>query len=313
LKSIQILFASFLCVALSAYKVAADVPNPGFNSLFIGHSFFKPFADGMPDYSGAAGIAGHTQTMIFSGGASGAPLAMWNNATKRTAIQAVLDTGNVELFGMTYEPTYPTTEGYQNWINYALAKNPNTRFFIALPWLDYPGNYDAATYASGWLFWHSTQWHAFIDSVRALYPGVDIFCIPYGQSALELRNLFAAGNLPDVTVLTGVASEAIFVDTKGHPGDILRDTGRLVWLNAIYDVDLTAYSYGPSYTTNLKGIAQSIMVGHDPAYDAAYHVDMDGDRVGDSLDNCPSKPNPDQLDTDGDGIGDVCELPPGCG
>jgi hypothetical protein len=307
MRAIQILFATFLWLTLSAYKVEAEVPNPGFNSLFIGHSFFRPFAQGMPNYSAAAGIAGHSQTIVFSGGASGAPQALWENATKRAEIQAVLDTGNVELFGMTYEPTYPTTEGYENWIDYALARNPNTRFFLALPWPDFPENYDAATFASGWLLWHSTVWHPFIDALRALYPGVDIFCIPYGQSALELRNLFATGNLPDVNVLTGASDDAIFVDAKGHPGNILQDLGRLVWLNAIYDVDLSTYSYGPYYTTHLKGIAQSIMAGHDPNYDAAYHADIDGDRVGDSLDNCPSTSNPDQEDANGDGIGDACD------
>ncbi len=307
MRAIQILFATFLCVMLSAYKIAAEVPNPGFNSLFVGHSFFRPFAEGMPSYSAATGIAGHSQTIVFSGGASGAPLALWNNATKRAEIQAVLDTGNVELFGMTYEPTYPTTEGYENWIDYALARNPNTRLALALPWPDFPENYDAATLANGWLLWHSTVWHPFIDSLRALYPGVDIFCIPYGQSALELRNLFATGNLPDVNVLTGASGDAIFVDAKGHPGDILRDLGRLVWLNAIYDVDLSTYSYGPYYTTDLKAIAQSIMAGHDPNYDAAYHADIDGDRVGDSLDNCPLTSNPDQADANGDGIGDACD------
>jgi hypothetical protein len=133
MKSLRILFATFLLLALSAYRVAADVPNPGFNSLFIGHSFFKPFADGMPNYVAAAGIAGHTQTVVFSGGATGAPQALWENASKRAEIQAVLDGGDVELFGMTYHPDYPTTEGYENWIDYALAQNPRTRIFIALP------------------------------------------------------------------------------------------------------------------------------------------------------------------------------------
>ena len=134
MKSIQFLFSVFLCVALSSHRVAAEVPDHGFNSLFIGHSFFKPFADGMPNYTGAAGIPGHSQSVVFSGGATGAPLALWNNASKSAQIKAYLDSGDVELFAMTYHPTYPTTEGYENWINYALSKNPNTRFALALPW-----------------------------------------------------------------------------------------------------------------------------------------------------------------------------------
>lgn len=314
MKSIQTLFATVLCViALSAHKVAAEVPSVGFNSLFIGHSFFQPFAQGMPDYAAAAGIAGHTQSIVFSGGSTGTPQALWENSTKRTQIQAILNGGDVELFGMTYHPNYPTTEGYESWIDYALSKNPDTRFFVALPWLDRPQNYDTATYASAWIGFHTTAWHAFIDSLRALYPGVDIYSIPYGQSAVELRNLFAANNLPDVQNLVGNAASSIFTDALGHPGDILTDLGRLVWLNAIYDVDLLTYSYGPAYTTDLNGVAHAIMEAHDPDYNAAYLTDSDADGIGDFLDNCPLIPNPDQLDTDNNGRGDACEgLPPGC-
>ncbi len=36
-------------------------------------------------------------------------------------------------------------------------------------------------------------------------------------------------------------------------------------------------------------------------------ADTDGDGIGDSVDNCPTTSNPDQLDTDGDGLGDVCD------
>jgi hypothetical protein len=36
-------------------------------------------------------------------------------------------------------------------------------------------------------------------------------------------------------------------------------------------------------------------------------LDSDGDGVPDSIDNCPSIPNPDQHDKDGDGRGDVCD------
>ena len=38
--------------------------------------------------------------------------------------------------------------------------------------------------------------------------------------------------------------------------------------------------------------------------------DTDGDGVPDSIDNCPSVPNADQLDSDSDGFGDAC-VPPG--
>ena len=38
-------------------------------------------------------------------------------------------------------------------------------------------------------------------------------------------------------------------------------------------------------------------------------IDRDGDGVPDGLDNCPSKPNVDQVDSDGDAVGDVCSTP----
>jgi hypothetical protein len=50
------------------------------------------------------------------------------------------------------------------------------------------------------------------------------------------------------------------------------------------------------------------MGAHNPAYNAAYHDDADGDRIGDSIDNCPDITNPDQLDSNGNGIGDLCEI-----
>lgn len=38
-----------------------------------------------------------------------------------------------------------------------------------------------------------------------------------------------------------------------------------------------------------------------------YETDTDGDGIPDSIDNCPTVWNPDQLDTDGDGVGDACD------
>lgn len=242
--------------------------NTGLNALLIGHSFFEPYAAALPAHAQRAGFADHTQSRFYSGGASGTPQALWENASKRTAIQTVLDGGDVNLFGMTYHPDYPGIEGYRNWVNYALQKNPDTRFFIALPWLTTPASYDSATYESLWHLYHPAIAHAFIDTLRDEHPGVDFYCIPYGQSAAELRKLYSAGNLAEVDTLISGSGDAIYRDSLGHADDILLALGELVWLRAIYGVDISSYDYDTGYTTDLNAIAQSIMDSHDVNYNA---------------------------------------------
>lgn len=159
------LFTITTLLAIAAPGVAAAQAG-GYNALFIGHSFFVPMANEMPFHASQADIVGHTQNVFFSGGATGAPEALWNNPTLGPLIRADLDVGDVELFAMTYHSNYPTTLGYENWINYALANNPNTRFILALPWSTDPETVTAAAYASTWQLAHDTGWHAFVDSLR---------------------------------------------------------------------------------------------------------------------------------------------------
>ncbi|EOD05065.1 hypothetical protein EMIHUDRAFT_250326 [Emiliania huxleyi CCMP1516] len=204
-----------------------------YNSLFIGHSFFRPIAEKMPALASAAGL-NHSQAIVFSGGASGAPLALWNSDSMRDEIQSILDWGNITLFGMTFDHT---AEGCELWINYALSKNPNLNtFMIGLPWLDYPTEYDTDSYTSVVRNAAQTNWTDFLEELRGKYPNVTIIDNPYGLSVVELRILQSAGSVPDVTAMTGLAATSLFTDYKGHGGDILKDTASLVWLDRIYHV-----------------------------------------------------------------------------
>jgi len=257
--------------------------NTGFDTLFMGHSRFFPVANGMPFHVGPAGQAGfpdHTQSSVEAPGVAGSPLWFWENIETRSAIQAQLNTGNIDLLGMTYHYDSPGMEGYRNWVSYALSKNPDTRFFIGMPQPWYPGDNNSAAYQAIWESEHVVA-HTIIDTLRAEYPHVDFFCIPYGQSGVELHELHSAGNLPDVVSLIKPDASyiiepddtSVFWDNRyAHPNQILIDLSELVWLKAIYDVDLSTYDDGSSYITDLKAIATSIVDSHDPDYNAPYNV-----------------------------------------
>lgn len=240
----------------------------GYNTLFIGHSFFRPVAAGMSSHAERAGIEGHTQQVIFSGGASGSPQGLWEQASKRSQIQAILDAGDIELFGMTIHPDYPGLEGYTNWVNYALAQNPDTKFFIALPWPTRPETMDFDTYEARAIDSHPRFHSAIIDALRTAYPDNDFYCIPYSEGSVELYRLYDQGNLPEVdTLISSGGNLGIYKDQLGHPEAMLVDLSQLVWLQAIYNVDLSTYDYDPGYITDLKTIASDIMARHDSAYD----------------------------------------------
>ncbi len=263
--------------------------NAGFTTVLFGHSFFDPMAGNLAGYAHNAGFTDHQTTRFFGGASAGAPMAFWNDDSLRPQIQGELDSGDVDLVGMTYHPAHPTIDGYRNWVQYALSKNPDTRFFIALPWNTLPTSVSAAQYEIDYHALHAQITHPFIDTLRAEFPGVDFYCIPYGLSAVELRKLYADGTLTangDVSTLTGDANSAVFIDNSGHPGDILVALSSLLWLEAIYGVDLDTYAYNTGYTTNLKEIAGNIIAAHDLAYAAPpeTYPDSDDDGIPDRYD-----------------------------
>ena len=217
-----------------------------------------------------AGFDAHTQEIVFSGGATGSPEGLWLQDTKRATIQIELNEGDIDLFGMTYHPDYPSLTGYVNWIDYALAANPDTIVFVAIPWITNPGSYTAASYAAALDFGYPAVAHPLIDSLRAEHPDTTIFAIPYGLSAGELYTRYADSELDDVTELVGSNGSGVFRDGFGHADHILEDLASLVWLQAIYGVDLETFDAGYDWTIDLNTIASSILAEHDATYDAPW-------------------------------------------
>lgn len=285
---------SFFGQAMPALQaIFRETENTGFTSLFMGQTFMGPVAAGIETHAFNAGFLDHHTATFLRDGALGAPQEFWRDNNQRQALQSVLDAGNIELLGMSYDPASPLVDGYKNWINYALSKNPDTRFFVATPWpadLTGPGiEQYVSSYQSNEL-----SINALIDTLRASYPGVDIYAVPYGRAAVELVSLYYADSLGDVSTLIGPSAVSIFQDTQGNPGDMLELLGQLVWLGAIYDVDLSSYSYEPGYTADLKTIAQTILEEQPAGYRAPPEVDIDTDDDGvvDRLDPNPAgRPN----------------------
>jgi len=64
----------------------------------------------------------------------------------------------------------------------------------------------------------------------------------------------------------GSNATSLFVDDKGHQGDIISETGLLRWLKSIYNVDLSTNTYKTGFNTILHEIANSIYNNHNNEY-----------------------------------------------
>ena len=125
-----------------------EVKAEDYNVLYIGHSFGRVFAETLPDYAHTAGFTDHAQYIEMSGGASGAPDALWEDDGHRENIKDYLDTGEIDVFIMIccsiefMESDFQSDAAIWNFTSYAVDKNPNIRIGLAMPWKDFPGDYE---------------------------------------------------------------------------------------------------------------------------------------------------------------------------
>lgn len=259
----------------------------GYNMLLMGNSFFKPYADHLNTLANEANLNKHNSTVVKRGGELGRPINLWNDSTteEHQLIKSTLDQGNIEVFGMTagYDINSDNpTEGHSAWINYALQNNPNIIIFIAIPTFDFPNgdpngtrpNWD--TFASDNGFNSIQEFYDYyvnemvhseiVDELRLEFPSTKIFIIPTGWATINLAQMNLDNELLDDISMFGKKSRSIFTDQKGHQGQIVIETGTMIWLNSIYNVDLSSFNYDTGFSTDLHAVAQDIIDTHDSNY-----------------------------------------------
>jgi len=258
-------------------ETTQPIQNQGYKMLLIGNSFFRPYAEKLDDLSIIAGFVNHSSTRITRGGDNGRPINFWNDSdsNEHLQIKATLDTGDIDVFGMTAgHETEDRTEGHRSWINYALQNNPNITIFIAIPQIDFPGDWEERAQEYGFntiqelydYFVNVIVHNEMVDVLRIEFPSTKIFTIPTGWTSVNLDQMNINNELLDDITRFGPQSTSLFVDNKGHQGDIVRETGSLLWLNNIYGVDLNTFSYETGFNTDLHEIAKQISDSHDSNY-----------------------------------------------
>ena len=271
----------------SQASMTAESKIQGQKSLYMGHSYFRRQAEAMEEYTEIAGITGHESESFFRGGYNGSAFAIWDDPDAQSTIKGHLDEGDIEIFGMTIfidleassnEGAHPDNQkqGLKNWIDYARSKNPNTIFFVGLPWLGRPLDYVGETgdpQTSGSEEYREAILQSeegvkgLIDELRSEFEDSEIFLLAYGQGSVELRTLYNNGNLPDVdTLVSDDGLLGIHSDTHGHAEQMLTDLNTLIWLQSIYNYDVLAFDKEYSYVTDIKRIAYDVAVRQDPAY-----------------------------------------------
>jgi len=243
-----------------------EVNGDDYNVLYIGHSFGRVFAETLQDYAHTAGFMNHAQYIEISGGASGAPDALWEDDGHRENIKAYFDTGEIDVLIMIccsvefVETGAQSDEAIWNFTDYALDKNPNTRIGLSMLWKDYPGQYEnASEHRDGTEFLYDS-WVRLASNLSSDYPDADIFTFHHGAAAYEIRDMFETGQLEDdLNKLTGPKATSVFTDQKGHAGQILIDTGTLIWLHAVHGVDPMDMPEFTQWETDIRVIAGTVL------------------------------------------------------
>ena len=155
-----------------------------------------------------------------------------------------------------------------------IQNNSNITIFIAIPQIDFPADWEQRAQDNGFdsiqelydYFVNDIVHNEMVDILRIEFPSTKIFTIPTGWTSVNLDQMNINNELLDDITRFGPQATSLFVDNKGHQGDIIREAGSLLWLNNIYGVDLSIFSYETGFNTDLHEIAKQITDSHDLNY-----------------------------------------------
>ena len=142
---------------------------------------------------------------------------------------------------------------------YALAQNPDTRIGLAMPWVDFPRTFNDSAEHRERTDDGYQAFQAFAEQLSADLGGADVFTFYHGAAIYELRDMFEQGALPEIESLIGPRATSIFTDEKGHAGPLAKDTGTLIWLNAIYGIDPLDVAMVDNYDVDIRQVAANAL------------------------------------------------------
>ena len=236
--------------------------SEGMSCFFAGHSFFCPVALSFDRIAKNNDFAEHDLKIVFRGGQAGTAGALWTAPKARKQIEAVLATGDVELFGLT-PGLSDNEETFQRWFDLALEHNPKTRFFIGTPWAMGGAGMDTAMF-DRIITGYAKRCAEVVEKLRALYPDTQIDFLAYGKMATAMKKRFDSESLPSIEVMVGKGNGAFFVDRNpGHAGPMLLDLCALTWLNELYGADFNSLTY-PENEADVPAMIEEVMTFNAP-------------------------------------------------
>jgi hypothetical protein len=173
-----------------------------------GHSLVSPALGPFEAAARAAGFDGHRQARQLSGGATGAPRALWQRPETDQTVKHALRTGKVDVLTMGSHYEGSEVEDFARWIDLALEHNPETSIFIMDAWprltdlLKMEGNKAADADATFERYQQAMalvndRTGKIVDRLNETYPG-KVHVIPIGNAMVELVRRQLTGSLPGV-------------------------------------------------------------------------------------------------------------------